>query len=165
MLVLDPFQSKGIVSIMFDFHEMNALGQALNSSWGATSTIDNGWPSPAARATFSLKGQLINDTNSSLPIEDEKKKKTRLAVCYVTVVTFSNDQEMFEQQRMFAKDAKKLTREYLNAVKKSFRAATGRAMVSKVLDPDESVELFTSQPHISPVKRAYYRYIANFDVS
>ena len=150
---------------MLDFHELNALGQALNSSWGATSTVDTGWPTPNARATFSLKGQLINDTSSFMPIKDDSKRKARLAVCYTTVVTFRDDQEMYAQQREFAKDAKKLTRDYLNAVKKTFRQATGRALTSRVLDPVDSVELFTTQPHISPVKRGYYRYVANYDIS
>ena len=120
---------------MLNFHEMNVLGQICNDTWGKSSTT--------LLPTMSLKAMVLN--------------ADLFEVAYTTVCTFASDQDMRDQKKRFENEAEKLTKDLISKIKKEFKEKAERTLKLKHKETKDAVEIINIQPHINPVKSAYFR--------
>ena len=113
-------------------NEINALGNLVNTTWGSYS-------SPAGDC--SIKCSLAGNT---------------LTLKYTTVVHFASEISLRDQVVRCAEEGQQRLSDYLNRLKKDFKAATGTTLkFSNEVNADD-VELIQSHAR-SPRKVAYYR--------
>lgn len=128
---------------MLSTHEVNVLGNVLNSTWGKGSTMgDFGGPSMSMKTT--LQGNVLSCN-------------------YTTIVHFANEVNLRDQANVFADESIKLTDQYMKQLKKMFKAESGRALKVKTLNSTDSVELITTSP-LTPRKTGYYRRFTTYTV-
>lgn len=118
---------------MLTNEDINALGQILNHSWGASSTVSS--------PTMSITTGLSGDT---------------LTVKYVTIVHLASELQLREQMKKFEDESIKLVSDYVSNIKKEFKKSAGRAIKMKTKNTTDSVEMITTSPY-TPRKTAYYR--------
>jgi hypothetical protein len=118
---------------MLSSEEVNILGNIINTTFGKSST-------PVA-PTMSIKTSLSGDT---------------MLVQYTTVVYLASERNLREQLKRFEDESVKIVNQYIKNCKKDFKDMSGRALKTKMLDTNDSVELITTSPY-TPRKTAYYR--------
>jgi hypothetical protein len=115
-------------------HEINCLGQALETTWGRSSQ------SKGAH-THSTTGILEGDV---------------LIIKCVTVITIMQDQDTRSQVKKYDNELKQMCQQYLKDVKKEFKELSGRALKTKQNNEDDSIEIVSMCPY-SAKRTAYYR--------
>ena len=115
-------------------HEINCLGQAIETTWGRSSQSQGAH-------TYSTSSSIEGDT---------------LIVKCVTVITIMQDQDTQQQVKKYDSELKSLCNEYLKAVKKEFKELAGRALKTKKKDDSDSIEIVSMCPY-SAKRTAYYR--------
>jgi hypothetical protein len=125
---------------MLNFEEVNVLGQVCNDTWGYTSTPKS--------PTLSIKASLSGDI---------------LTVSYTTIVTLVSDRNMRDQCKRYEEESVKMTDDYMKNVKKEFKTSAGRALKTKTLNSDDSIQVITTSPYTLK-KNAYYRRATSFKV-
>ena len=157
---------------MLSSEEINALGQAINTTWGSASTQRGNFPLGTA-PQYSLKGSLVGMTQPEHDKDGLPTRDTRLVVAYTTIVTFRSDQELQAEQRKFDALARKLIGDWLKNIKSDFKDQCGRALKCKEVDASGSCEIiytgspqlsFYTQRHRPDFHRAYHRFNVIYDV-
>ena len=126
--------------------DINALGQVIETSWGKASTT-------GGCATSSIKTSLSSQSGP-----------TMLTTKYLALVTLGSMQDVEPAKFRNRSDAEKITKEYIKNVKRQFKDITGKTLVLKDVNDDDSLEVIDTSAY-TPRKTAYYRFNVNFDVS
>jgi hypothetical protein len=137
--------------------EINCLGQAINTTFGMSSyegmgaSAYVGTPKPNATSvpfgtSATLEGNIM----------------TIKCVCVINLL--QNGVDMREQAKRYDHELNSLCNEYIKGVKSEFKKLSGRALKSKDIKEDESIELLNYSA-FSPKRTAYYRKNFYFELS
>ena len=118
---------------MLNVQEINALGQILNTTWGASSTT--------ASPTCSIKCVMQGDV---------------IVLTYTTITNIVMGLNPRDQVREQERESIEKLKKYVKDVEKAFKESTGKKLKMKELGSDESVEMISMNPH-NPKRTAYYR--------
>lgn len=123
--------------------DFNALGQAIDTSWGRSSTPKT--------ASYSVK-MTMQGTD-------------RLLVSYAAVVNFGTERQMIEMKRSYASEADSVVAAAVKRVKATYKDLTGSALsTSAVKSADvDSLEIINFNVH-SAMRTAYFRRKAVFEL-
>ena len=129
-------------------HEINCLGQAIERTWGRSSYT--GGPSPSGSAlpygvTASLLGNIMT-------------------IKCVVVINLLQNAEMRDQVKRYDNELQNLCNEFLKSTKVEFKELNGRALKTKQMGDNESLEMIAMSAY-SPKRTAYYRKNFQFEVS
>lgn len=114
--------------------DYNALGQALDTTWGRSSTPKT--------ASYSVKVTMLGPD--------------RLMTSYAAVVNFGTEKQMIEMKRRYADESQSVTSEVLKAVKGNYKNLVGSALSTKELSSVDNLEIINMNAH-NPRRTAYYR--------
>lgn len=116
--------------------DYNALGQAIDTTWGRSST--------PRTASYSVKMQLNNESV--------------LTVKYGVIVNFATERQMIELKRQYASEADSVIAETIKRVKSIYKDLTGDSLTTKVVKESESDSLEMISLNVHSARRsAYFR--------
>lgn len=123
--------------------DFNALGQAIDSSWGRSSTPKT--------ASFSVKVSLLGSD--------------RLLVSYAAIVNFGTERQMIEMKRAYETEATSVVGEVIKRIKSNYKDLTGSSLTSKAVSNGtaDSLEIINMNVH-NAKRTAYYRRKAVFEI-
>jgi len=122
--------------------DYNALGQALDTTWGRSST-------PLTSST-SVKMQLAGEGT--------------IKVNYASIVSFRNQRELQQTRARYVDEARCIINATINDVKKTYKELTGKSIKTSEVTADDSLEVIGLAVH-NPIKRAYARRTAIFEIA
>jgi hypothetical protein len=114
--------------------DFNALGQAIDTTWGRSSTPKT--------ASYSVKLSMLGPD--------------RLLASYQAVVNFGTERQMIEMKRRYSEESESITAEVLKAVKANYRELSGESLSSKQVSTTDSLEIINFAVH-NPRRTAYFR--------
>ena len=124
--------------------DYNALGQAIDTTWGRSSTPKT--------ASYSVKMSLLGPD--------------RLLVSYAAVVNFGTERQMLEMKRAYSSEADSVVAEVIKRVKSVYKDLTGSSLAIKVTENVEADSLEIINLNVHNAKRtAYYRRKAAFELA
>lgn len=121
--------------------DINALGQALDTTWGRSSTPKT--------SSYSVKLTL--------------QGPDRIMASFAAVVNFGTQRQMIEMKRRYAEEAEAITNEAIKRVKATYKSLTGKALAAKRLVHEDGVEIINFNVH-NPLRTAYFRRKTVFEV-
>lgn len=121
--------------------DYNALGQALDTTWGRSSTPKT--------ASYSVKFTLSGDV---------------LTASYQAVVNFASEKEMNVMYRNYSEESVEVINVALKNVKSVYKNITGDSLKSKEVGTNDSVEVIGFNVH-NPKRTAYFRRKTTFEIS
>lgn len=123
--------------------DFNALGQAIDTTWGRSST--------PRTASYSVKMSLLGPD--------------RLLVSYAAVVNFGTERQMIEMKRAYAGEADSVVTEVIKRVKAIYKDLTGSTLAAKAVKDGEadSLEIINMNVH-NARRQAYFRRKAVFEL-
>jgi len=121
--------------------DYNALGQAIDTSWGRSST-------PQA-SSFSVKFTLQGN---------------RMIASYAAIVNFSTEKDMILTKRSYANESVSVIAEVLKNVKTNYKELAGQTLKTKEVLSNDSVEIIGFAVH-NPKRTAYYRRKTVYDIA
>lgn len=124
--------------------DYNALGQALDTTWGRTST--------PLTSTMSVKVSIAN--NQTIKVD------------FVTIVNFMNHKELNSLKTRYGAEADAAIKATLNDIRKTYKTLTGESITfaeqkNQVISDD--IEVINLGVH-NPKRTAYYRRKIYFDI-
>jgi hypothetical protein len=124
----------------FISYDLLALGQALDTSWGRSSTPKS--------SSYSVKFKLDNNV---------------LTASYAAIVNFGTEREMIEMKRRYSEESIKHINNEINLIKSTYKDLAGRALKISELSSGESVEIIGYGVH-NPKRTAYFRRQTKFEL-
>ena len=121
--------------------DYNALGQAIDTSWGRSS-------SPIVNS-FSIKMKMVG--------------QDMLSVTYQTIVNFASERQMLQVKLREADLSLSNIKSVLDAVKQSFKDLTSKTLKTKEVNSGDSVEIVGFGVH-NPMRKALYRKQVMFEI-
>jgi len=121
--------------------DFNALGQAIDTSWGRSSTPNT--------ASYSVKFLLQGD---------------RIIASFAAVVNFGTEKEMILMKRNYAEESVAILGEVLKKVKATYKDLSGMTLKTKETSSSDSIEIIGFGVH-NPKRTAYYRRKTVFEMS
>jgi hypothetical protein len=121
--------------------DVNALGQAIDTTWGRTST-------PRA-ASYSVKFSIVGGF---------------LQASYAAIVNFASEREMIMMKRRYAEESDSILKNLLSEIKKNYKDLSGKTLKIKEAKRSDSVEVISNSFH-SLKRTAYYRCLFQFEIS
>ena len=121
--------------------DYNALAQALDTSWGRSSTPKT--------AGYSVKFMLQGD---------------RVIASYAAIVNFGSEKEMILMKRAYAEESIAIINEVMKAVKANYKKLADKVLTTKEVTASDTIEIIGFGVH-NPKRTAYYRKKVVFDVS
>jgi hypothetical protein len=120
-----------------------ALGQAIDTTWGRSSTPKT--------ASYSVKISLMGPD--------------RLLVSYAAVVNFGTERQMIEMKRAYASESESIVNEVIKRVKSTYKELTGSTLSAKSSKEGhvDSLEIINLNIH-NAKRTAYYRRKAIFEL-
>jgi hypothetical protein len=112
----------------------SALGQAIDTTWGRSSTPKT--------SSFSVKISLAGDG--------------RLMVSYQAVVNFVTEKEMVTMKRLYSEESASVVSAALKVVKENYKELTGDSLKMNETGSNESLEIIGFGVH-NPKRTAYFR--------
>lgn len=117
-----------------------ALGQALDTSWGRSST-----PKTSSYSVkFSLNGNI-------------------LTAMYTAIVNFGTEKEMIMMKRLYSEESISHTKAVISGIKNNYKELSGKTLKLSEISSDESVEIIGYGVH-NPKRTAYFRRKTNYEV-
>ena len=126
---------------MLNNHEINCLGNIINTTWGKSSLNSTD--------RYSVTCQLKDDV---------------LSLQFQSIVHFASDSSLHEQTRRLANESHDVLGKAMGNLKSKFKEASGTTLSVKEHSNRDDVELISSTVN-SPRKVAYYRRRINFFIS
>ena len=122
--------------------DITALGQAMDTSWGRSSTPKT--------ASYSVKFKLEGPD----------------AICasYAAIVNFGSESQMIEMKRRYADESIEITNQVIKSIKATYKELTGNTLKVKELNTSDSLEI-TGVNFYNPKRTAYYRRKTLFEVA
>jgi len=122
--------------------DYNALGQALDTTWGRSST--------PRTASFSVKFSLSGNV---------------LVASYAAIVNFGTEHEMIQMKRNYESESVKVIAEVLKQVKANYKKFSGGKTISlKEISSEDSLEIIGFGVH-NPKRTSYYRRKTKFELA
>lgn len=123
--------------------DFNALGQAIDTTWGRSSTPKT--------ASYSVKVSMLGSD--------------RLLVSYAAIVNFGTERQMIEMKRAYSGEADSVVGEVVKRIKANYKDLTGSALTSKAVPNGavDSLEIINMNVH-NAKRTAYYRRKAVFEI-
>jgi len=121
--------------------DYNALGQAIDTTWGRASTPKT--------ASYSVKFTLGGDV---------------LTASYQAIVNFVSEKEMNALNKMYDEESIEVTQAVLKNVKAIYKNLTGFALTLKEHSTQTSIEIIGFNVH-NPKRTAYYRRKTAFEIA
>lgn len=121
--------------------DYNALGQALDTTWGRSSTPKT--------ASYSVKFSLSGDT---------------LVASYQAIVNFASEKEMVVMKRMYEEESIDVISEVLKNVKSVYKNLSEKSLTVKESSSSTSVEIVGFNVH-NPKRTAYFRRKTSFEIA
>lgn len=122
----------------FDY---NALGQAMDTSFGRSSTPKT--------ASYSVKVTLAGSST--------------ICVKYGAIVNFGTEKQMIEMKRRYEDESLAIINEVLKQVKKNYKDLSGSVVSFKESKSSTSLEITNVSFH-NPKRTAYYRRESFFEI-
>jgi len=113
--------------------DYNALGQALDTSWGRSSTPKT--------ASYSVKFSLAGEV---------------LVASYQAVVNFATEKEMILMKRKYEEESQDIVDAVLKNVKTVYKNLSGNTLKTEEQSSSTSVEIIGFNVH-NPKRTAYFR--------
>lgn len=121
--------------------DYNALGQAIDTTWGRSST--------PRTASYSVKLTMLGPD--------------RLMASYAAVVNFGTERQMIEMKRRYSEESESITSEVIKTVKSNYKELAGESLAAKELSSVDSIEIINYNVH-NPRRTAYYRRKTVFEI-
>ena len=121
--------------------DYNALGQALDTTWGRSSTPKT--------ASYSVKFSLAGDV---------------LTASYQAVVNFATEKEMIMMKRLYEEESIDVISAILKNVKSAYKDISGNSLSTKEHSSSTSVEIINFNVH-NPKRTAYFRRKTAFEIA
>lgn len=121
--------------------DYNALGQAIDTTWGRASTPKT--------ASYSVKFTLAGDV---------------LTASYQAVVNFASEKEMIMMNRMYEEESSDIIQAVLKSVKAVYKDLSGSTLTTKEHSTNTSVEIIGFNVH-NPKRTAYFRRKTAFEIA
>jgi hypothetical protein len=121
--------------------DYNALGQAIDTTWGRSSTPKT--------ASYSVKLTMMGPD--------------RVLASYAVVVNFGTERQLIEMKRRYAEEAKSITDQVMKNVKSNYKELCGESITAKEASSVDSVEIINFNVH-NPRRTAYYRRKTVFEI-
>lgn len=118
-----------------------ALGQALDTSWGRSSTPKT--------ASYSVKFTLQGDS---------------IIASYAAIVNFGSEKEMILMKRAYAEESQAIMANVIKAVKTAYKDLSEMTLRLKEITTSDSIEIIGFAVH-NPKRTAYYRRKTIYEVS
>ena len=116
--------------------DFNALAQAIDSTWGRSSTPKT--------ASYSVKMTL--------------QGPDRLLISYAAIVNFATERQMIEMRRAYASEADAVVASVMRKIKSTYKDLIGETLAASVLKESESDSLEIINVNVHTAKRtAYFR--------
>lgn len=124
--------------------DLNALGQAIDTTWGRSSTPKT--------ASYSVKLSFLDSD--------------RLLVSYAAIVNFGTERQMIEMKRAYSSEADSVVNEVVRRVREIYKDLTGSTLTMKAISDasSDSLEIINLNVH-NARRTAYYRRKAIFRFS
>jgi len=119
----------------------NALGQALDTTWGHTSTPKT--------ASYSVKFTLSGDV---------------LTASYQAIVNFATEKEMVVMKQMYEKESIDIVAAILKSVKSAYKELTSATISTKEVASSTSIEIIGVNFN-NPKRTAYFRRKTSFEIA
>lgn len=120
--------------------DINALGQAMDTTWGRCST-----PKTASYSVkFSLSGSL-------------------LTASYAAIVNFASEKEMIVMKRKYEEESQSVIDAALKNLKSIYKDLSGDSLSAKESSSTDSIEIIGFNVH-NPKRTAYFRRKTVFEV-
>jgi len=118
-----------------------ALGQAIDTTWGRSST--------PRTASYSVKFTLTG---------------SGLMASYQAIVNFASEKEMILMKRSYAEESQSIIAAHIAAVKKAYKEISGSTLKVKEVSSVDSIEIINFNVH-NPKRTAYYRRKTSLEVA
>jgi len=112
----------------------NALGQAIDTTWGRSST--------PLTSGYSVKFSLFGETG--------------MIASYTAIVNFGTEKQMIDMKLRYQDEANRVVSEYVKAIKERYKSLTGKAIKIVENNSSDSIEVIGFGVH-NPRRTAYYR--------
>jgi|SRR5579863_10083794 len=122
--------------------DYNALGQAMDTTWGRSST-------PVTCAD-SVKFTMLGPD--------------RLLASFAGIVKFVTEKEMIETKRAYVQESESIISAVLKSVKSRYKDLCGLTLKASELSSVDSLEIINMNVH-NPLRTAYYRRRVVFEIS
>ncbi len=120
---------------------------------------------------YNILGSILDDTfgsatdnNGSFKCNGKITKENKLTVTCMVVVNLLNRSEMQAEAKTAEDTLNKLCKEYIKRIKKEFKEQAGRALKTKQVSNDTSVELIQMSSY-SPKGMSLVRQVHVFDIN
>jgi hypothetical protein len=113
--------------------DYNALGQAIDTTWGRSST------------------PLVSSNSVKMTLQGTDK----LLVTYREIINFVAEKEMIKMRQGCEEDSLKIIDKHLNLVKKNYKELCGESIAFKQVDTTDTLEIIGFNVH-NPKRTAYY---------
>ena len=122
--------------------DINAIGQAIDTTWGRSSTPKT--------ASYSVKFTLLGGD--------------RILASYNVITNFVSEKEMILMKRGCADESVGVIDAHVKAVKDSYKSLTGESLSLSEVSSTDSLEIIGFNVH-NPKRTAYYRRKTIFELS
>lgn len=121
--------------------DINSLGQALDNTWGRSSTPKT--------ASYSVKLTMLGPD--------------RVLASFQAIVNFGTERQMIEMKRNYASESETIISEVIKHVKASYKSLSGSSITFKEISSSDEIEVIGFNVH-NPKRTAYYRRKTTFEV-
>ena len=108
--------------------DFNALGQAIDSTWGRSSTPKT--------ASYSVK-MLLSGENT-------------MCISYQAIVNFGTENQMIEMKRRYASEADSVVSATIKSVKSRYKDLSGSSLSTKVIEESQQDSLEIINLNVKP---------------
>lgn len=122
--------------------DIRSLGQAIDSTWGRSST--------PLTASYSVKFTMLGGN--------------KLLASYQVITNFASEKEMILMKRSCAEESQKVIDAYVKAIKQTYKALSGDTLTVKEEGSTDSIEIIGFNVH-NPKRTSYYRRKTVFEIA
>ena len=122
--------------------DINALGQAIDTSWGRSSTPQT--------CSYSVKFSMLGPD--------------RMMASYAAIVKFVTEKEMIQTKREHIKESESVLDAVMKNVKTKYKDLSGLTLKTSELSSVDNLEIINMNVH-NPLRTAYYRRRVVFEIS
>jgi hypothetical protein len=121
--------------------DINALGQAIDSTWGRSSTPKT--------ASYSVKMTM--------------QGIDRLLVSYQAIINFASEVHMIQSKRSASEESERVVTEVIKHLKANYKELSGQTITLKEVNSDDSLEIIGFAVH-NPKRTALFRKKVLFEI-
>jgi hypothetical protein len=122
--------------------DINALGQAMDTTWGRASTPKT--------ASYSVKFTFAGEN--------------RILASYLIITNFASEKEMILMKRSCHEESESVIDAYVKSIKDKYKELTGENVTFSEISSSDSLEIINFNVH-NPKRTAYFRRKVFFDIS